>query len=187
MSHQNPLVRRYLEQLDAGLDETHIHEDERQEILNDIESHLAEAMRSGRALSDAITKLGPADDLAKSYCLELTLNPRHLADGSPGRRIVAALTRAGALLASTLLTIVMGSLSLGLLLGGFIAVLGGLIAPFLPSDWLDPTLRAGLPQLVVIVLGVILMAVGIPSFRLVHVILRFLIRTIRKDLRGVSK
>jgi len=187
VSHQNPLVRRYLEQLDARLDEAKTHEDERREILQEIESHLAEAARSGTRLSDAITKLGPADDLARAYCLELKLNPRTMVDGSPMRWIVAALTRAGALLASTLLTIVMGSLSLGLLLGGVVAVLGGLVAPFLPSAWLDPTLRAGLPQLVVIFLGVILLAVGIPSFRLVHVNLRFLMRALRKDLTGTIK
>ena len=187
MSQQNPLVRRYLDQLGVRLDEANTHEDERREILQDIESHLAEATRSGTALSDAITKLGPADDLAKAYCLELKLNPRSQADGSALRWIVAALTRAGALLASTLLTIVMGSLSLGLLLGGAVAVLGGIVAPFLPSAWLDPTLRAGLPQVVVIILGVILLAVGVPSFRLVHVNLRFLVKTLRKDLTGTSK
>ena len=182
MSEQNPIVRRYLEQLDAGLDATHIHEDERREIRQDIESHLAESLRSGTALSDAITRLGPADDLAKAYCLELTLNPRQTSDGSPGRWLVAALVRAGTLLASSLLTIVMGSLSLGLLAAGVVAVLGGFIAPFLPSAWLDPTLRAGLPQLVVIVFGVILLAVGIPFSRLARVNLRFLMKTFRKDL-----
>ena len=66
-------------------------------------------------------------------------------------------------------------------------IVGGLVAPFLPSAWLDPTLRPGLPQVVVIALGVILLAAGIPSFRLVHVNLRFLINTLRKDLTGVSK
>ena len=77
--------------------------------------------------------------------------------------------------------------SLVLLIAGVLAVLGGAIAPFLPSAWLDPTLRAGLPQVVVILLGVILLAVGIPSFRLVHVNWRFLVRTLRKDLMGASK
>ena len=182
MSEQNPIVRRYLDQLDAGFDETQIHEDERREIRQEIESHLIESLRAGTALSDAITRLGPAADLAKAYCLELTLNPRQSAVASPGQWIVAALVRAGALLASTLLTIVMGSLSLGLLVAGVVAVLGGIVAPFLPSSWLDPTLRAGLPQLVVIVLGVILLAVGIPFSRLARVNLRFLIKTLRKDL-----
>ncbi len=182
MSEQNPIVRRYLDQLDAGLDETHIHEEERREIRQEIESHFVETLRAGTALSDAITRLGPADDLAKAYCLELTLNPRQMADGSPGRWLVAVLARAGTLLASTLLTIVMGSLSLGLLLSGVVAVLGGFIAPFLPSAWLDPTLRIGLPQLVVIVFGVILLAVGIPFSRLARVNLRFLVKTLRKDL-----
>ena len=187
MSQQNPLIRRYLDQLDAGLVDANIHEDERRDIRQDIDSHLTEAVRSGTALVDALQRLGPADELARAYCLELTLNPRTGGDGSFARRIIAALTRAGALLASTLLTVVMGSLSLVLLVGGFVAVVGGVVAPFLPSAWLDPTLRPGLPQVVVIALGVILLAAGIPSFRLVHVNLRFLLNTLRKDLTGVSK
>ena len=134
MSEQNPIVRRYLDQLDAGLDETHIHEDERREIRQDIESHFVETLRAGTALSDAITRLGPAADLAKAYCLELTLNPRQSAVASPGQWIVAALVRAGALLASTLLTIIMGSLSLGLLVAGVITVTAGWAATYLRKN-----------------------------------------------------
>ena len=187
MSQQNPLIRRYLDQLEAGLVDADIPEDERRDIRQDIDSHLTEAVRSGTPLVDAFTRLGAADELARAYCMELTLNPRSGGDGSPARWMIAALTRAGALLASTLLTIVMGSLTLALLVGGLVAIVGGLVAPFLPSEWLDPTLRPGLPQVVVIVLGVILLTAGIPSFRLVHINLRFLIKTLRKDLSGESK
>lgn len=187
MSEQNPLIRRYLEQLERGLVEAGIHEAERRDIRQDIDSHLAETVRSGTPLVDALTGLGPADQLARAYRLELTLNPRTGAEPSAARRILAALTRAGALLASALLTLVMGSLGVALLVGGFVAVLGGLVAPFLPAAWLDPTLRPGLPQLVVIAVGVLLVIAGIPTLRLVRVNLRFLITFLRRDPTGVAK
>lgn len=187
MSQQNPLIRRYLDQLDAGLVDANIHADERRDIRQDIDGHLTEALRSGTSLADAITRLGPADELARAYGLELTLNPRGGGDRSPARRLVAALTRTGTLLASVLLAIVMGSLGLGLLVGGFVAIVGGLVAPFLPPTWLDPTLRPGLPQLVVAALGVMLLAMGIPLLRLVRVNLRFLFKTLRGSHTRVSK
>lgn len=184
---RNPLVGRYLDQLAGGLDRAPIPAAERLEILGEIESHLAEAIQSGVPLGEALEKLGSADALAQAYCLELAINPRPGADRSTGQRALRAVTRAAGLLSALLLVVVMGGLGLGLAVGGTLGFLAGMVAPFLPSAWLEPTLRAGLPQLVVIATSIVLLAVGVFCLRLVYVNFRALMAALRKHTPGVAK
>jgi len=180
----NPLVRRYLEQLDAALRRVAIRDEERADILGEIESHLAEATGSGVPLADAIEKLGPAADLADTYAVELMLNPRPARTGSTYARASRLVTRAGIAAAAALLTFVMGTLGAALALAGAATVLFGAIAPFVPRDWLDPTLRAGLPQVVVIGVGLVLLVLGVISVRLVLVNVRVLAGALGRKLHG---
>ncbi len=188
MIHEkNPLTQRYLGQLGAALERTPVREDERQEILGEIDSHLAEAMRSGVPLPDALEALGPAEALARAYAVELALNPRPGDGTSAPRRMVRAVTRASAMLAALLLVLVMGGLGMGLALAGGAGILAGIVAPFLPAAWLDPTLRAGLPQIVVVLGGAVLLGVGVVSIRLVQLNARFVLGALRSDRRGDSR
>ncbi len=181
----NPLVRRYLEQLDAELGRVAMRDEERADILGEIESHLAESAGSGVPLADAIERLGPAADLADTYAVELMLNPRPgRTTDTPLRRAGHLAGRAGVAAAAALLAIVMGTLGATLALAGAAAVLFGAIAPFIPRDWLDPTLRAGLPQVVVIAAGLVLLVLGFLSVRLVLINVRVLAGALRRRLPG---
>lgn len=180
----NPLVRRYLGQLDSELKRVAMREEERLEILGEIESHLAEATGSGVALADAIEKLGPAADLADTYAVELMLNPRPVITDSRLARASRFVMRAGVAGAAALLTVVMGTLGAALALAGATAILFGAIAPFVPRDWIDPTLRAGMPQAVVIGAGIVLLVLGILSVRLVLINIRVMARTLGRAMTG---
>lgn len=186
-SNRNPLTGRYLQQLGKALDRAHTRVDERNAILGEIESHLAEAVSSGGSLPDTLERLGPADDLARAYSVELALNPRPRKSDSAQGRILATLTRGAATLAALLLVVVMGALGFGFVIGGMLAVLAGLVAPFFPAEWIDPTLRFGLPQLVVVAIGAILFGVGIVSIRIVHLNARYLFGALRKEPKEGSK
>ena len=184
---RNPLTQRYLQQLGAALDRTVVREDERPAILGEIESHLAEAVHSGARLTEVLERLGPAEDLARAYAVELALNPRPATTDSAQRRVLSAVTRASATVAALLLVLVMGALGVGFVIGGVASVVAGLVAPFLPSEWLDPTLRVGVPQLVVVLIGMVLLGVGVVSIRIVKLNARFLFGALRRDSRKVLK
>ena len=72
MSEENPIIARYLEQLDSGL--AGLNEIDRAEVVRDIRSHIGEAAIAGEPLERVLTSLGPPDALARAYSLELLLN-----------------------------------------------------------------------------------------------------------------
>lgn len=98
-------------------------------------------------------------------------------------RVTTTILRAGAVCASLLMVIVMGTLGTALTLAGAGAVLGGIVLPFVPSAWLDPTLRAGLPQVVVVIVGIILLIVGVLSLRLVRINFGMIARALRRSMK----
>lgn len=174
MSLEDPLVRRYLDQLRKALAALPLSDEERPEILLEIESHIAEARQSGLALARILESLGPADELAEAYGMELLLRPRQ------ARPVVRWISRIVTALTTVVLTAVLGATGLGLLLGGLAGIVFAIVGPFLPSGWLDPTLRAGLPQLVVLVVSLAMAGVGFLSIRILRLNLRLLIARINK-------
>lgn len=73
MTPEHPLVERYLARLQDGL--TSMTPADRDEVLRDIRSHLAEATAAGATLDAVLASLGPAETLARAYSVELLLNP----------------------------------------------------------------------------------------------------------------
>jgi uncharacterized membrane protein len=70
----DPLARRYIENFSSALGK--LPEDERRELITEIESHIAEAAADGQPVSDVLAKLGPADRLAMAYRAELLTTGR---------------------------------------------------------------------------------------------------------------
>lgn len=174
MSLEDPLVRRYVDQLRKALEAMPLSEEERPEILLEIESHIAEARQSGLPLARVLENLGPADQLAEAYGMELLLRPK------PVRPAVRWISRFLTVLTTLVLGVVLGTVGFGLLLGGLLGSLFAVVGPFLPAEWLDPTLRAGLPQIVVLIVSLILIGVGFLSLRILRLNLRLLIARINK-------
>lgn len=177
MNLEDPPFRRYLDQLRIALEATSISVKERREILLEIESHIAEARKSGAPLADILEKLGPAEELARAYAVELLLH-------SPGGRspAVRGILQILAVLTTLTLAIVLGGTGLALLLCGVVGAVVAIVGPFVPPEWMDPTLRAGLPQLVVLLVSLALGGVGFLLIRILFLNLRLLIAAIRKAL-----
>jgi hypothetical protein len=158
----NPLVRRYLDQLAAALAACGMEAEDREAIAREIGSHAAEAVARGERLVEVLERLGAPARLAEAYAAEAFLRPPRAAGGSSPRgwsaAALARLTRPAALVSSVLLALA-GSL---LALGGSAGALLGLVGPWLP---IDPTLRFGWPQLVVILTSLLLLAAGAALLR----------------------
>ncbi|MEO8361465.1 MAG: hypothetical protein ABI672_15640 [Vicinamibacteria bacterium] len=71
MTPDNPVVTRYLRNLDAGL--SGLNETDRAEAVRDIEHHITDALAAGEPLDRVLTALGSSESLARAYSLELLL------------------------------------------------------------------------------------------------------------------
>ena len=177
----NPLVQRYLDQLAAALAGRGVSPEEQAGIRADIESHVAEATSRGERLADVLERLGSADRLAGAYAVEELLRPRW-ARGADRRRVQALAGRVVACVTATtaaLLGVLLGLAGAALALAGVLGALAAIVAPLVP---LDPTLRAGWPQLVVVLLSLALAAAGVAILRLA----RWNLGVLRRGLRGPS-
>jgi len=154
-SPAHPLASRYLEQLNEELTNLGIEPDEVSEILADIHLHLAEAQTTDLSLGDAMSRLGSPKTLAQEYATALTLGLR-FEERNPGSsqstfaRLRPSFVTAGRLSLASLL----GTVGLSSLLLGATGTGAALVLPFVPSNFLDPTLRMGAPQLIVLVVSV---------------------------------
>jgi uncharacterized membrane protein len=153
-------------------------EQERDAVLSDIRSHIAEATAAGSPLDHVLTSLGPADQLARAYRVELLLNP------AAGRRQVSAFERFFALASLLALTSIptlvivttLGATGISLLFSGavvFLAgVLNGLGATF-------PLSGVEAHRAFAVAIGLLLLAVGAASLWALYHYLRWLARAVR--------
>lgn len=180
MTDPNLLVRRYLEIFRANL--THMSQSEREELTVEIESHITEACNSGQTVADVLTRLGPADRLARAYTVDQLLTP-----SSGGSRFGRFLAVAGIVATTSLSSIVivplLGGLGVGFGVGGVAAIIAGIAA--LAAPWLVQgpfPLPWGVPQGAAIVVGVILAALGALSFWGLWVYMKFILGVVRRTL-----
>ena len=159
----DPLVRRYLDQLTAALDDLGVGVDEQAAIRADIESHVAESLERGGRLAEVLERLGPAGRLARAFRAEALLRPAWSRRGPAVRAVTGAVVAGATTSAAALVGLALTAVGGALALGGALGLLAGLVAPWLP---LDPTLRAGWPQLVVALASLAATACGIAVLRL---------------------
>ena len=169
----HPLVQRYLDQLAAALAATALPPAEQEAIVADIASHVAEAISAGERLPAVLERLGNAPDLARAYVVEAFLHPRGAIAPSRLALLGRRALRAATLAAAGLLGAILGAAGGLLLLLGPLGALAGIVMPFLP---LEPNLRAGAPQVVVVLLSLLLGALGAGLLRLASWNLRLLRR-----------
>lgn len=179
MVSQNPTVKHYLEQFRANL--TRVPEHERYDLVREIENHIAEAVEAGHSVADVLQKLGPADRLAKAYSAESLLKQQPSSGGSASRWFavlgVLALTSLPSLIIIPLLT----GIGIGFTLGGIGSVIAGVVALFMP--WLVVTpwpLPYGMPQVGVIIIGVVMACVGALALWGLVAYVRLILSTMRK-------
>jgi uncharacterized membrane protein len=178
MNQPHPVVDRYLAQLNEKL--STLSESDRQEILRDIRSHLAEATAGGRSLESVLETLGPADSLARAYSVELMLNPRRPMSSRAAYRLKAAGLIAAGSLPTLVVVILLGGVGGTLVLAGLIAMIAGVIDAFGELPWWIQT--SGMAPATVLTLGGVLMLVGLMGIFTLRRFIRFVAATWRATL-----
>jgi|GEM_PF-612823 len=192
---QNPVVKNYLQQLSAHLGR--VPDRERNEILFEIQSHIAEAVTAGRSVAEVLERLGPPDRLARAYTAEMVLQGKTTEAGRGSGKVSRWVSAAGMLAATSLSSLVviptLGAVGLGFSVGGGAAILAGLLAFVFPCVSFQVTSTGiyctdmswfpGPPEvlnLIAIALGAVLLLIGIGSLRLLGQYFQFLIKAVQR-------
>jgi uncharacterized membrane protein len=178
MNQTHPVVDRYLARLNESL--SALSASDRQEILHDIRSHLAEATAGGRSLESTLETLGPADALARAYSVELMLNPRRaMSSRAAYRSKVAGLIAAGSL-PTLFVVILLGGVGGTLVLAGMVALVAGVVDAFgeLPP-WVH---TSGMAPVLVLSIGGAMTLVGLMGILTLRRFMRFVAATWRATL-----
>ena len=157
MTESHPVVERYLTRLSDSL--TELAPLDRQEVMQDIRSHLAEATAAGKSLDAVIQSLGPADALARAYAVELLLNPREKSRAHRDRLLkIAALVAAGSI-PTLIVIVVLGGVGLSFIAGGVLIAVACVIEIYgeLPSY---VEMRGVAPRLTMLI-GIAFAVVGV--------------------------
>ena len=182
MTQSHPLVERYLSRLKDGL--TLMPTADREEVLRDIRSHIAEAMVAGTSLDQALTSLGPAEALARAYSVELLLNT------PPGRPPLSGVQRflalAGLLALTSIPTLVLvvtlGAVGVSFAVSGVVVFLAGIVdAVGISVPFVDGRASDVHPALA-IAIGPFLLATGAAALWGLFRYLRWLARTVSATL-----
>ena len=177
MTGENPLVERYLAKLDAGLRD--LPATERAEVVSEIRNHIAEATAAGKPIDAVLSALGPAEDLARGYAIELLLNrPAASRDTSRTRRFLAlvGLVVIGSIPTLVVVT-VLGGVGIAFGAAGIIVFLAGVIATF---GWLPDYVTMDVAPWVAVLIGPMLAIAGGASLALLVWYVRFTARLVRR-------
>jgi uncharacterized membrane protein len=179
--NEHPLIEQYLNTLDAALARFDV--PERKEVIVEIRSHIAEALAEGKPLATVLAALGSAEDLARGYAVELTLNPR--SDHKPSF-VLRTLRIMSILVVGSILTMLvvgtLGSIGVGFTLSGVAVVV---IAAIEAAGIHLPNVQmAGLPPGVVILIGIAIFLIGVGALYALRNYMRVLIRASRSLLPG---
>lgn len=162
---RNSLLHSYMRRLREALEIWGASPPSILEIEREIECHVAEALREQRPLTDILDGLGPVDQLAEAYGTALVLKKKSASDSSRFQRVLTSLGSKLWLLSSAVILLPLAVITVSAPIIGVIGVVSSITLPFLPPHILEPTLRAGLPQLVLLLLSLMTVALGVQSYR----------------------
>jgi uncharacterized membrane protein len=178
MTEQHPLIERYLATLETGLKD--LPSPERSDVVGEIRNHIAEATAAGKPIDAVLASLGPADDLARGYAIELLLNPRSAArkDYSRMQRFLklAGLVAIGSL-PTLIVVIILGAIGISFTASGIVIFVAGILAT---ADWLPGIVTMDVPPWVAVLLGPVLAAVGALSLVALVWYVKFMARLVRR-------
>ena len=179
MTQSDQTATRYLTQFQSALQRYRV--PQAGEIVVDLENHISEALGSGKSLNEVIKALGPYDQLARGYALELLVNPPKDSQATAAVRFLRILgfVIAGSVL-SLCIVFTLGLLGISLLAAGPALVVGGILQSMGEHPWWINT--GNLPPLVVISIGPISSAAGWGICWVLWRYIRMTARTVRKVL-----
>lgn len=179
MNEQHPLVDRYLSRLREGL--TSMAPDEREDVVREIRSHLAEAIAAGKPIDAVIESLGSADALARAYSMELLLHPRESKPRSSraGRWLAIIGLLAVGSIPSFVVVVVLFAIGVSFFASGIAVFAAGLLGL---ADALPPFVQMNADPRLAIIAGPPLVIGGIVALIALVGYVRFAVRTVRRVL-----
>lgn len=172
----NPVAERYLDTLNSAL--SAMPPGERAEVIAEIRNHITDATAAGRPLDEVLQRLGSAQTLARSYQVELLLNPRQSgANWSTRMATLFGLVVMGSL-PTFILTILLGSIGFSFTLAGFLVFVAGCTTAL--GLGLPPGVHMDGPPWLAIVAGPTMAVLGLVSLWALYRYLKWVIWAIRK-------
>jgi uncharacterized membrane protein len=185
MTSTHPLAARYLQSFEHALET--IAPAERAELVAEIRQHIDDATAAGKSLEDILTSLGPAEQLARAYKVELLLNPRPLAARTVTREprstrwlaIVGLMALAS--VPSFTIIVTLASFGFGMTIAGVATFVAGIVdvSGILNGTVWEFHIDGGPPQLAIIV-GPFVTLLGILAWWGLVRYVRFLVKMIRR-------
>ena len=179
MTDPHPVIERYLARFTERLGE--MTSTDRREVVEEIRSHLAEAVAAGQPLDAVIQALGPAEDLARAYRVELLVNPR--AAEPRMSRLERAIRIAAVVAIGSIPTIVivaaLGAVGGSFIVAGIAVFVAGILAV---SGGLPSWVSMDVPPAVAVLLGPCMVVTGIAAAAGLVYYIKFLARAVRAVL-----
>jgi len=176
MIPDHPLAARYIEKLSQALAD--LAPIERAEILTEIRNHISDATATGASIEDVLRALGPAEQLARGYRVELLLNPKMPTPRSDRWLKIVGLLAVGSL-PTLIIVVTLSAIGVSLSVSGVIVFVAGIAQTigYLPS-WVN----MNCPAWVAIVGGPALTALGVAAIGGLVAYLKLLARIVRRVL-----
>ena len=176
----HPTVERYLSSLDREL--APMPRPERIEVVEEIRAHLHDSTAAGQPLDAVLSRLGPAEVLAKAYLVESYLNPRPTGPGYLTRTFgLVGLLIFGSL-PTLLVTIILGPVGLAFLLSGPLLLAAGVCGFFGVS--LEPAVQSDLQSWQNVVGGALMAFVGGGCLAALYHYFRWVVKLLRSVVHG---
>ena len=157
MGETNPVVERYLSRFAAAL--SAVPDEARREMVQEIRSHIAEALHTGRDPAEVLEKLGPADRLAAAYRAEMMMHRRQ-ATGGIVRQVGLLSALAGTSLVSFIVITVLFSVGLSFGLSGLAVFLAGAALPLFPPSAINSPFTYEETRVILMIVGAVCLLVG---------------------------
>jgi uncharacterized membrane protein len=176
MIPDHPLAVRYVDTLNDALGD--LATGEREEILSEIRNHISDAIAAGTSIEDVLRALGPAEQLARAYRLELLLNPPIPTPHSDRWLAIVGLLAIGSL-PTFIIVVTLSAVGVSLSLSGPLVFVAGIAKSFgyLPWVMLDCP-----PWAAIVLIGPATTAVGVAALWGLAAYVRFLARITRRVL-----
>jgi uncharacterized membrane protein len=177
MTLEHPLTARYLGKLSDAL--SALDPAERHEVVEEIRHHIADATAAGRPLERVLEALGPVDQLARAYKVELLLNPKDPRKPRSWRWLrIVGLIGLGSI-PTFIICVVLGSIGLSFSLSGIAVFVAGVAAY---TGDLPYWVEMDAPPWVALAIGPPLTLLGLLAFVGLVAYVRFVARLVRQVL-----
>jgi uncharacterized membrane protein len=177
MTPDHPLAVRYVDKLSQALGD--LAPTERAEILIEIRNHISDATAAGTPIDDVLRALGPADQLARGYRVELLLNPKMPTPRSDRWLKIVGLLAVGSL-PTFIIVVTLGAVGVSFSISGVIVFIAGIAkASGEAPAWVTMDVP---PWVAIVLVGPALTALGVATLWGLVAYVRFLARLARRVL-----